>query len=218
MMKGARTLYEARRAKDGVGASPITSPPRPLRLPIGFVVVVVGIALAIVFAVYNLGFYRGKQAAERSAFEGAVGLAQTIDPLVSDRSGVMPSPEIQSSPNGTASLAGSRGGNQLGPPPIGDPRKAGLNYFTIAGEISNDRALEMVSFCRGLGLDVVAISGHNARSQVIVLPGFGWDEKDGAPVKSLDANIRAVGAKWKALGRGNGDFRDCYPKLFKGQS
>ena len=74
----------------------------------------------------------------------------------------------------------------------------------------------MIAFCRGLGLDAVTISSHNARSQVIVLPGFGRDDRAGEPVKALEARIRAVGAKWKALGRGNGDFRDCYYKIFKG--
>jgi hypothetical protein len=94
----------------------------------------------------------------------------------------------------------------------------GLNYFIIVDGISPDRAGEMIAFCRGLGLDAVTISSHNARSQVIVLPGFGWDDRAGGPVKALEARIRAVGAKWKALGRGNGDFRDFYPKLFKGSS
>ena len=34
----------------------------------------------------------------------------------------------------------------------------------------------------------------------------------------LSSSAQGVGAKWKALGRGNGDFRDFYPKLFKGSS
>ncbi len=222
MTKGAKTLYEARRAKDGVVDSPIKTAPPALRLPMGFAILVGAIIVAIAIGIYFVGYRMGFSAAENVALEARQGLAQTRDPLLNASGKSVPSqnqtdrnPEIQHS---SASAAANAGQSPLGPPPIGDPRQVGLNYFIIADGISADRSVEMVAFCRGLGLDAVAISSHNARSQVNVLPGFGWDDRAGGPVKALEANIRAVGAKWKALGRGNGDFRDFYPKLFKGSS
>lgn len=222
MTKGAKTLYEARRAKDGMTALPIASTPRALRLPMGFAIVVGAIIIAIAVAIYFFGYRAGFAAAENVGNEARQGLAQTTDPLLTDPTIGGRVPEIQQPRSKGVSDGGS--GPQsppasqvsLGPPHLGDPRQIGLNYFIIADAIAADRAGEMVAFCRGLGLDAVAISSHNARLQVNVLPGFGWDDRAGAPVKALEANIRAVGAKWKALGRGNGDFRDFYPKLFKG--
>jgi hypothetical protein len=164
---------------------------------------------------------------ESVGFEARQGLAQTRDPLllapatasgsnVAGRTAGDRTPEIQQSTNSTASAGANQGLSPLGPPPISDPRVVGLYYYIIVDGISADRAAEMIAFCRGLGLDAVTISSHNARSRVIVLPGFGWDDRAGGPVKALEASIRAVGAKWKALGRGNSDFRDCYYKIFKG--
>ena len=227
MTKGAKTLYEARRAKNGVNENLITSVPPALRLPMGIAVVVAGIIIAIAIGIYFLGYRSGFSAAESVGFEARQGLAQTRDPLllapatasgssVAGRTARDRTPEIQQSPNSAASGGAITVLSPLGPPPTSDPREVGLNYFIIADALSSDRAGEMIAFCRGLGLDAVTISSHNARSQVIVLPGFGWDDRAGGPVKALEANIRAVGAKWKALGRGNGDFRDFYPKLFKG--
>ena len=227
MTKGARTLYEARRAKNGVNETLITTAPPALRLPMGIAVVVGGIIIAIAIGIYFLGYRSGFSAAESVGFEARQGLAQTRDPLllapatasgssVAGRTARDRTPENQQSPNSAASGGAITVLSPLGPPPTSDPREVGLNYFIIADALSPDRAGEMIAFCRGLGLDAVTISSHNARSQVIVLPGFGWDDRAGGPVKALEANIRAVGAKWKALGRGNGDFRDFYPKLFKG--
>ena len=229
MTKGAKTLYEARRAKNGVNETLITSAPPALRLPMGIAVVVAGIIIAIAIGIYFLGYRSGFSAAESVGFEARQGLAQTRDPLllapatasgssVAGRTARDRTPEIQQSPNSAASGGAITVLSPLGPPPTSDPREVGLNYFIIADALSPDRAGEMIAFCRGLGLDAVTISSHNARSQVIVLPGFGWDDRAGGPVKALEASIRAVGAKWKALGRGNGDFRDFYPKLFKGSS
>lgn len=207
------TLYEARRSQ---GASPIPtslSSPPALRIPLGIVVLGLVLVIGIGVGAYALGYRAGVAAGEQSAFEAGQAPAHTSDPLA--RVPVDPAAATTTTTTGPAVQPGPTG---LGPAPAADPRVAGLNYFILAGEIASDRAAEMVTFCRSMGLDVVAVSGNNGRSQVIALPGFGRDERSGAPVKALEASIKAVGAKWKALGRGNGDFRDYYPKLHKGQS
>lgn len=219
MAKDGMTLYEARRNKGGAVSGPSLTSPPALRIPFGIVAVVVVVIAGLVWGVYALGYRSGVAAGERNALEAGQASSRTIDPMLGSRATEVAGAAgsaVATLPAAGAQAADASGA--LGPPPSGDPRQAGLNYFIIAGEIAPDRAAEMVIYCRSMGLDAVAISGNNARSQVIVLPGFGRDERGGAPVKSLEAKIRAVGAKWKSLGRGNGDFRDFYPKLFKGQS
>ncbi|MSR69779.1 MAG: hypothetical protein EXS17_05485 [Phycisphaerales bacterium] len=223
MAKGATTLYEARRAKDGISVLPNSTGSRAMRVPFGFVLVLCTIVIALGMGVYYLGFRAGVASADLTHNEAQQGATRTIDPLLSQsaRDGggtgtprAANPPEIAPQPRRIAPAVGD---TPLGPPPIGDPRQAGLNYLIIADVLAPDRANELVGFCRGQGLDAITIPSHNARSQVIVLPGYGWEDREGDPVKALEAKIRAVGAKWKALGRGNGDFRDFYPKLFKGQ-
>ncbi len=207
MAKDALTLYEARRHKPGSVAAGGLATPRAVRLPFGIVLIAGLLVAGIAFAAYWAGFTRGRSEGERGAQEAASAPLHTIDPI---------SPTPKAPAHASAQVPAVNAA--LGAAPSGDPREVGLNYFVIAGEMASDRAAEMVSFCRSQGLDAVAISGNNARSHVIVLPGFSREARGAAPVKSLEANIRAVGAKWKAQGRGNSDFHDFYPKLFKGPS
>ncbi len=217
MAKEGMTLYEARRNQGGTVGGPSLSSPPPLRLPVGIGIVAIFVLGAIAVGSYLIGFNRGQSDGERGARDAAAAPSQTIDPLKPIGSGAALTPPIVAKPSAGTDAAVLPGDSALGAPPMGDPRQVGLNYFIVAGELPADRADEMVAFCRGKGLDAVALPSHNARSQVIVLPGFGRDERGAAPVKALEAKIRAVGAQWKAVGRGNGDFHDYYPKLFKGQ-
>lgn len=213
------TLYEARRSKGSASATSVLASPRSLRLPVGIVFVALLAIAAIALGAYLVGHRAGQAEGERRASDAERAPRQTIDPIASPGQPLVAPLQPSRSPvgPGTAS-SGSPGNSPLGPPPTGDPRQVGTNYFVVAGEIATDLADEMVSFCRGKGLDVVAIPSHNARSQVIALPGFARDERGTTPVKALEGKIRAVGAQWKSLGRGNGDFHDFYPKLFKGPS
>jgi len=209
MSKVPSTLYEARRS----GAASSGGGVRSLRLPIGVLLLALFVLAGGGYALWSLGYQAGLRSNEQQRADAALIAARTTDPLAPPAA-VSPilSPEVSGSPRVATAPSG------LGPAPEGDPRRAGFNYFILADGISNDRASEMVSFCRGQGLDAIAVPSNNARFLVFVQPGFGWDDRGGPAVKALEANIRSVGAKWKALGRGNGDFRDFYPKLFKGPS
>jgi len=204
MPRDGTTLYEARRRGGASGGGLIT--PRPVRLPLGIVIIVAVLVACIALLAYWIGFSRGRHEGEGGAREAAQAPSHTIDPIP---------PTTPGRPSTTPSAVAD---SPLPPAQEGDPRQVGMNYFVIAGEVASDRAVEMVAFCRTKGLDAVAIPGNNARSHVFVLPGFGREERGAAPVKSLEAKIRAVGAQWKAQGRGNSDFHDFYPKLFKGPS
>ncbi len=207
MSKTPSTLYEARRSGSGSGPSGA----RSLRMPIGVLIVALMLLTGGGYALWSLGYQAGIRSNELQRTEASLVAARTVDPLATPLA-VSPAvtPEVQGSQGVAPASAG------LGPAPEVDPRQAGLNYFILADGISFDRASEMVAFCRGQGLDAIAVPSNNARFLVFVQPGFGWDDRGGPAVKALEASIRSVGAKWKALGRGNGDVRDFYPKLFKG--
>jgi len=207
LSKQPSTLYEARRS----GASAGPSGARSLRMPFGVLLVALVCLVGGGYALWSLGYQAGLRSLDQQRADAALVTARTADPLMPPAA-VSPAmaPEVQGAPRFAPALSG------LGPAPEGDPRRAGFNYFILADGISLDRASEMVAFCRGQGLDAIAVPSNNARFLVFVQPGFGWDDRGGPAVKALEVDIRSVGAKWKALGRGNGDFRDFYPKLFKG--
>jgi cell division septation protein DedD len=98
----------------------------------------------------------------------------------------------------------------------GDPRIKGERYFVLAHP-SSDRASEMVEFCRANGLDAYLVPDDNALlRKVIVLPGYkDASQKSSPEIKALEAKIRSVGEKWKKQARGNKDFGDAYPELFR---
>ncbi|MSQ91301.1 MAG: hypothetical protein EXS01_07930, partial [Phycisphaerales bacterium] len=177
MARGAKTLYEARRERAAAGASPALGGARAVRLPMGIVLAAGAVMIVVAIAVYLVGYRAGFSAAERVGTEARQAPLRTDDPLLAGtarQGSVTAAGSIgpEGAGNGTQARALASDGS-LGPPPLGEPRSLGLNYLTIASEIRSDLAVEMVAFCRGLGLDAVAIPSHNARLQVFVLPGFG---------------------------------------------
>jgi len=98
----------------------------------------------------------------------------------------------------------------------GDPRVKGYKYFVLAHP-STERAPGMVEFCRANGLDAYLVPDDNAMlRKIIVLPGYRDSaEKASDKIRGLEAAIRRVGEKWKNAARGNKDFSDAYPELFR---
>ena len=98
----------------------------------------------------------------------------------------------------------------------GDPRVKGERYFVLAHP-SSERAPEMLDFCRLNGLDAYLVPDDNALlRKIIVLPGYrDASDKSSPEIKNLEAKIRSVGDKWKRASRGNKDFGDAYPELFR---
>lgn len=92
----------------------------------------------------------------------------------------------------------------------------GHRYFVLAHP-SSQRASEMVDFCRLNGLDAHLVPDDNALlRKIIVLPGYrDATEKSSPEIKQLEAKIRSVGELWKSKARGNKDFGDAYPELFR---
>lgn len=213
MRRGAPTLYEMRRAvRDSAPSVPGRG---SVRLPTGVVALAVAACVALVTVAYVVGYGIGKSAGERESMQAPV--PPLVDPLAGSAS--LPAlPVVGGAQPASAQPAGTT------PPGLGmtpftgdDPRLSGLNYFILA-TTDPSGATEMVEFCRANGLDAHIGGGHNGRlRQVVVLPGFPSDGRGSPEIKALEAKIKQVGAQWKALRRGNSDFRDYYPKLQKSQ-
>ena len=214
MRRGAPTLYEMRRAvRDSAPSVPGRG---SVRLPTGVIALALSASVGLVTVAYMVGYGVGKRAGERESMQAPP--PQLVDPLAASVAGGPPGDSPSTVPvlGGTAMPdAGAAPG--LTPFTGEDPRLPGLNYFILA-TTDPAGASEMVDFCRSNGLDAHIGGGHNGRlRQVVVLPGFPSDGRGNLEIKALEAKIKQVGAQWKALRRGNSDFRDYYPKLQKSQ-
>lgn len=219
--RGAPALYELmRRPGAPADAAPRAAPapaaassrtgrapglPESFTISLGRAAALAAGVVVLVAIAYGIGVQRGRATAGRAAAEPA-----SIDP-------VTPAP---SRPSAAPSGAGGRQATGPVRPAAtdnkGDPRVKGERYFVLAHP-SSDRASEMVEFCRANGLDAYLVPDDNALlRKVIVLPGYkDASQKSSPDIKALEAKIRSVGEKWKKQARGNKDFGDAYPELFR---
>ena len=219
--RGAPALYELMRrpgapADAAPRAAPAPAPassrtgrapglPESFTISLGRAAALAAGVVVLVAIAYGIGVQRGRATAGRVDAEPA-----SIDP-------VTPAP---SRPSAATSGAGGRQATAPARPAAtdnkGDPRIKGERYFVLAHP-SSDRASEMVEFCRANGLDAYLVPDDNALlRKVIVLPGYkDASQKSSPEIKALEAKIRSVGEKWKKLARGNKDFGDAYPELFR---
>ena len=215
MRRGAPTLYEMRRAvRDSAPSVPGRG---SVRLPTGVVALALAACVALVTVAYVVGYGIGKSAGERESMQAPV--PPLVDPLAGSTTRESSDVSAPAMPvvGGTPTAQASPVATGLTPFTGDDPRLSGLNYFILA-TTDPSGATEMVDFCRANGLDAHIGGGHNGRlRQVVVLPGFPSDGRGSPEIKALEAKIKQVGAQWKALRRGNSDFRDYYPKLQKSQ-
>lgn len=169
-------------------------------------VLVIAAVLAVVLA-YNMGFRNGGG----SAGGGGAGPQLVVPPGPPD------APEAGKPGTQPAKPDPSR--RQTGPGATdnnSDPRVKGYKYFVLAHP-STERAPAMVEFCRTNGLDAYLVPDDNTMlRKIIVLPGYkDSSEKSSEPIRKLEAEIKRVGEKWKNAARGNKDFSDVYPELYR---
>ncbi|MCZ6836615.1 MAG: hypothetical protein O7G85_12635 [Planctomycetota bacterium] len=206
------------------------SPGRMLKLPVGYVLVGLGIAITLMAGTYIFGFRNAKQAV-RQDFEqdllmntGILNAPQTTDPLLEtssggstpfEGSGFLSGDAITQNP--VVSEPSKDPDSDLGWGTLfSDPRQSGQNYFILM-QTTKEGAERVVRFCRKHGLETYAVVRNNARTfKVIVLPGFESTERSSQKVKDLETLIHRIGDKWRREEGGTTDFRDKYPSLFKG--
>ena len=217
--RGTPTLYELARGNAGGGetsaAPTLAIAMRSLRVPLGFLWLLGVAVLLVAIIAYAFGYGRGRSAGFAEGLTQSLGerTAQATtravrDPLVQTPAqapaAAAPSPQ----PSRAASKAPAAGG---------DPRVSGYWYFTVARP-SAVAGPEMLAFCRAEGLDAHLVSDDNGKSRkIIVLPPLANAEARKTPAgQALEAKIRKAGDRWKAKAKGNRNFSDAYPELFKG--
>lgn len=186
------------------------------------------VAVVALLVGYMIGVARGERigrdrvSAERA--EDARLLAQarpSMDGRPAGASGnASPSPEApqaaDAAEQGPAAAKATAGIELPAAQPGVDPREAGKNYFVIM----NTRAAaaeQVVGFCRKHGLDAWAVGDQNAPFRdIIVLPGFDYEDRRSPTVVELEAAIKRVGLLWKTEARTDKGFEGAYPRLFKG--
>jgi hypothetical protein len=221
--RGSRpSLYEvaqSRLDREGQGAqaageesSQQKVPPRrvtpgsSLRLPFGFVAMILVLGVGLVLVAWWAGRGAGVEEA-RQDMETRSEVRMIADPLAIPPQ-VEPAavPIIKAAPVQPVSAA-------VSPLPAavvqGDPRVPGLSYFVLV-ETRPQGAREIAEFCRRQGLEVAVVLSHNARSaKVVALPGLFSDRMSDPAVQALDAKIAAIGRLWRESGR-QSNFSDRY--------
>jgi hypothetical protein len=203
------------------------SPGRMLRLPVGYILLGVAGAVALMVGAYVLGFRKAEVVVTKDGDRDLLLNIGTIDPLKSDEStrgndptsttrggpsGASPFPSISMAPAANSAPASSE--NPAWGPVFSDPRQDGLNYFVLM-ETSRDGAERVARFCRENGLETYAVGRSSGNHRVIVLPGFETSQRSTDAVRALEALIHRVGELWRQQKGGNSDFRDKYPSLYK---
>ena len=236
--RAAPALYELMRRPGTLGspASPVSAgAPRRVGnapgLPSKFEIslrsaIVIGVAVVLAISIaYGIGVKRGGSSAGSST-GGTPSESLNSNTVAPQQS----SPSIPAMPGKTAGAGSTKAGSSAaGTPAAGksapvarvatdkkDPRVKGERYFVVAHP-SSERAAEMVDFCRQNGLDAYLVPDDNALiRKIIVLPGYrDASEKSSPEMKDLEAKIKSVGDKWKRSSRGNKDFADAYPELYR---
>lgn len=217
--RGAPALYELMRRPGNAASAAPSAPATPRRtgkgpsIPDAFEVslgraIAIGAGAVVAIAIaYGIGVQRGRSlgggaapATEPPAATGTQSVDSGASPKIPALGGTTKAPgKPATATDNTA-----------------DPRVKGLRYFVVAHPASQ-RAAEMVEFCRENGLEAFLVPDDNAMlRKIIVLPGYrDASEKSSPEIKALEAKIRSVGEKWKRSSKGNKDFSDAFPELFR---
>lgn len=228
--RGAPALYELMRPGQAPGAeapagqaprqpSSRRGPAQPIvfEVPFRWALAGVGIVAVLLAVAYGVGVMRG-----RSLASSAASVEPVVAPPVSATppgSGSPAIPAMKPADGAAAPAKRSVADSRPLPPAANnnvDPRVKGYRYYVLAHP-SGEKAPGIVDFCRANGLDAYLVPDDTALfRKIIVLPGYkDASERNSPEIKALEAAIKRVGAKLKAQARGNPDFADAYPEIFR---
>lgn len=213
---------------------------RTVRLPVGYLFVAAGLALALTVVGYFIGYKRAEQDARaQRAREGQALVDSSLDPLNVGAGAPLAQTGQTQSPAGSSGPGGARTPSQTQtqqpssgqaapsqtPPPPGvrpsdlerDPRVSGLNYLIIA-RLGPDEARKAAAYLQANGVDVAVVpTGSDRFREVIATRGFPAGEVTGPERQRLEARIKELGRLYRLQERGPTDFSDMYPRRFSGR-
>lgn len=238
---GDRAQYSARPSPGGAGAAASGGGlswwqmgARTVRIPIGYVIVAGGLALALAVVAYLIGYSRAEANAESERRRVLQTELDMVDPLNSP-SGTLANPQTaQNAPTGgpaptqTATRPTQQpsqpGATQA--PPTGaqrqqpgglerDPRVPGLNYWVIA-RLGPDEARRAAAYLLASGVQVAVVETNSDKfREVIASTGFeGLSSPEAARLKS---RILELGRLYRVQEKGPTDFSDMYARKFSGR-
>lgn len=230
--RGAPALYELMRTGPAAGGEASTAPaprqPSPRRgpsqpivfeVPFRWALAAVGVVAVLLAVAYGIGVARGRSVAASAAPSEPPAMVATLPQGAAPAPG-SPSIPAMKGPDGAAAAAKRPVADGRPLPPASnnnvDPRLKGYRYYVLAHP-SGEKAPGIVDFCRANGLDAYLVPDDTALfRKIIVLPGYkDATERNSPEIKALEAAIKRVGAKLKAQARGNPDFADAYPEIFR---
>ncbi|MBL0920841.1 MAG: hypothetical protein IBJ10_01795 [Phycisphaerales bacterium] len=213
----------------GSGGSVFAAAGRSIRVPMGYVFLVVAAVIAMLFGAYSVGHSRAsaKALADRRAQSAALldepavadPLAQLgarvnpagANPAPTQTRTAAPAPTTQAQrppagpgPNQRAGTAAATVGR--------DPRVAGLNYF-ICARLREEEAVRAAEFLSANGVAAAVTPADNASLRLVVATrGFSRDEMKGGEASALRSRITSLGRIYKSQHKGPTDFHDVYPE------
>ncbi|MCL4209082.1 MAG: hypothetical protein HRU76_01710 [Phycisphaeraceae bacterium] len=198
------------------------APGRSIRVPVGYVFLVIAGVIAVAAGAYMFGYTRG--ANDESARRAELVAGETELAALAAQQGIRGGGARDAGGSGGTSGAANRqsgGGGSIdarsgsvsdsGSRPLtpstpagwgpieSDPRQSGLNYFYLVQKTTKAGATMVAEFCRADGLEAYVVPANNGRDfDVFVAPGHAPEARQSATVKSLESKINEIKIKWKA--------------------
>jgi len=214
---------------------------RTLRIPVGYVIVAGGLALALAVLAYMIGFKRAEAKAEADRARAVQEQLEVVDPLTapvmggstgaptggtgSPSGGQRLATRPPASPQGpSASPAGDKAGSSTQTAPSlnttpgleRDPRVPGLNYWVVA-RLGPDEARKAAAYLQASGVNVAVIeTGSSKFREVIAADGF-EGSGSGPEAARIKSRILELGRLYRVQEKGPTDFSDMYARKFSGR-
>ena len=200
-------------------------------LPVGYIFLAIGLAIALLFVGYFLGYaVRDREIRAEQSENARADLAGIEDPTlqgVEERPGLIDdlgepgrrTAGTGASGGGAGDDGGASGERRENPLMLddwmADPRASEMNYFIVATQ-PPEEANRIASFLADRGLEVARLPVDNrGLAVVVVLEGFEPGELGSARARELEARIKRLGREYKRDAGGGTDFDSAYPSKYR---
>ncbi len=224
---GTRAAYSGKSPGSG-GLSWWQMGSRTLRIPVGYVIVAVGLALVLTVVGYIVGYNRRDSIAKADEERARIANAQLdmVDPLNAPAGGGQATPTNQPTqpvntrpPQQAAAPQQAASGGSQSTPPAGlerDPRVVGMNYWVIARQ-DPDEARRAAAFLMANGVSVAIVETRDDKVREIIA-SMGFEGSGTAPEAArLKARILELGRLYRVQEKGATDFTDMYARKYSGR-